>query len=356
MAVSVRAICFVVVLSIATTAFGLNFGPGQNVQASGVDILVGRFAMPIFDDWNSDGLNDLIVGEGVDDPPFSYGQVRVYLNEGVAGAPAFSSSFYAQIATGGPVRVPSEGCVTAGPRLVDWNNDSRKDLLVSRSDGQVSLFLNTNTDTNPIFDAGSLVEIGPGGSKSPWDVGARAVADVVDWNEDGSWDLAIGSHGGRIELSLNEGTPGAPDFVTQLFIQEGAADLHVDGNGRSAPCLADFNGDGAKDLLTGNGDGELVFYPNLGTNAAPVFNGHSLVTSQGTPIDFDVDAFTITRSRPFACDWNEDGILDVLMGVGNATDGQVLLYTGVPEPTCLAMLGLGGLTIMRRRNHNRRNG
>ena len=349
MAVSVRATCVAMVLTMSTTVFGLDFGAGQNIQASGVDILVGRFAMPIFDDWNSDGLNDLIVGEGVFESPFSYGQIRVYLNQGVAGAPVFGSSFYAQT-TAGPVRVPSEGCVTAGPRLVDWNNDSRKDLLVSRSDGMVSLYLNTNTDANPIFDAGSLVQVGG----ADWDVGARAVADVTDWNDDGQWDLMIGSHGGKIEVSVNEGTPGAPSFVTKSFVQEGAADLHVDGNGRSAPSVADWDGDGIRDLLSGNGDGELIFYANKGTNAAPVFDGHSLATSQGVVIDFDVDAFTVTRSRPFACDWNEDGFMDVLMGVGNATYGQVLLYAGVPEPTCLALLAVGGLAIMRRRNSNRR--
>ena len=354
MAVPVRAICGLLVLVMSTTAFGLDFGPAQSIQANGVDVSVGRFAMPIFDDWNSDGLKDLIIGEGVFDSPFSYGQVRVYLNQGVAGAPVFGSSFYAQTGSG-PVRVPADGCVTAGPRLVDWNNDSRKDLLVSRSDGLVSLYLNTNTDADPIFDDGSFVQVGPSGSKLPWDVGARSVADVTDWNNDGLWDLMIGSHGGRIEVSINEGTPGAPDFVTKSFVQEGATDLHVDGNGRSAPSVADWDDDGDNDVLSGNGDGELIFYPNKGTNEAPLLDGHSLATSQGTVIDFDVDAFTITRSRPFACDWNEDGFLDVLMGVGDATTGQVLLYTGVPEPTCLALLAAGGIAILRRRNSNRRN-
>ena len=346
--VSVRAFCVAAVLAVASTALALDFGPVQVIQASGADIAVGRFAMPIFDDWNSDGLNDLIVGDGVFDSPFSYGQVRVYLNQGVAGAPVFGDWFHAQT-TSGPVRILANGCVTAGPRLVDWNNDSRKDLIVSQSDGRVSLFLNTNTDADPIFDAGSLIQVGPAGSKIDLDVGARSVADVVDWNEDGRWDLLLGSHGGKMEICLNEGAAGAPDFVSQAYVQEGAADLHVDGNGRSAPSAADWNGDGLKDILSGNGDGELILYANEGTNAAPIFTGHELATSQGNPIDVDYGAFTITRSRPFACDWDNDGRLDVLVGVGDATNGRILLYSGVPEPTCLALAAVAGPAMLRQR-------
>ena len=36
------------------------------------------------------------------------------------------------------------------------------------------------------------------------------------------------------------------------------------------------------------------------------------------------------RQRPFLCDWNEDGVRDMLVGYG---DGLVRLYTGIPDLT-----------------------
>jgi len=88
----------------------------------------------------------------------------------------------------------------------------------------------------------------------------------------------------------------------------------------------DLDGDGNKDLLSGNTDGMILFYKNTGTNSLPMFAGYSPVQSLGQPIDLAGSV----RSRPSVCCWtgDEDGYWDLLIGYG---DGKVRLYRGLPK-------------------------
>ena len=315
----------------------LNLGAEQLVQAGGSAISVTGYSVPSYVDWNKDGRKDLVVGEGPDF--FGMGKVRVYLNSGTASNPEFTDYVYAQ-SGGGDLAVPASACQGAFARVSYWDGDSLKDLLVGRSDGTVACFTNTGSDTNPTFDGGTMLQVGAAGSKVNIDVGSRATSTVVDWDNDGLKDLVIGALDGRIGVFLNEGTNSEPDFVAETFVQEDGSNLVVP-SGRSSPVIADLDGDGMKDVLTGNTNGQLLFYSNVGTNAAPIFSGYTLIEADGIAIDL---AGT-PRSRPFLCDWTGDGNLDVLIG---AQDGQVHLYQGVPEPATICLIGLGGLALLRR--------
>ena len=331
-----------VLLAVTSGAPAIDFGPQQVIQAGGSDIVVGRFATPIFEDWNNDGLNDLIIGEGE-----AMGKVRIYLNGGSAGAPVFNAFFYAQ-AAGSDLEVISTGCLPASPRIADWDNDGRKDLIVGLNDGRVRVYLNVNTDAAPSFDAGSMVQVGPAGSKVDLDVGSRAVVDLVDWNNDSLMDLVIGDMGSRFHVYLNEGSLGSPDFLGFSLVQDSGSDLFVPG-GRSAPSVVDLDGDGKKDLLSGNSHGELYFYSNVGTDPAPSFLGWEYATSEGVAIDIDMSLSNKVRSRPVVLDWNDDGLLDVLVGAGDGMDGKIFLYEGIPEPSTMALLAASGVALLRRR-------
>jgi len=53
----------------------------------------------------------------------------------------------------------------------------------------------------------------------------------------------------------------------------------------AAPCVVDWDGDGLKDLVLGQfTSGNIRFYRNEGTNAAPVFNSYELLYADGIPI------------------------------------------------------------------------
>ncbi|MEN8208735.1 MAG: hypothetical protein ABFR50_05745 [Candidatus Fermentibacteria bacterium] len=49
--------------------------------------------------------------------------------------------------------------------------------------------------------------------------------------------------------------------------------FRIDVGSYAAPLAVDWDGDGKKDLICGQfDDGKIRFYPNVGTNSAPVFN------------------------------------------------------------------------------------
>ncbi len=304
----------------------LYLGPEELVQADGLDIQVPGCSVPSFVDWNNDKLNDLVISEG---GGFGDANVRVYLNVGTESEPKFSDYFYAR-SNSSDLTCPALGCLGCFSRVDYWDADERKDLLVGQADGTVKIFLNIGTDESPMFDGGTLLQVGKPGSKTNIDVGARATPSFVDWNNDDRKDLVVGAYDARIHIFINEGTDTEPDFLVETFANENGSDLAVPGK-RASPVIIDLDGDGNKDLLTGNTDGQLLFYRNIGTDAKPSFSGYSLIESSGVPIDLPGSP----RSRPFICYWTGDGHFgpidaypDVLIG---ADDGKVHLYRGIPE-------------------------
>jgi len=305
----------------------LYLGPEELIQADGFDIVVSGYSVPSFVDWNNDNLKDLVIGEG---GGYGDAKVRVYLNVGTESEPKFSYYFYYAQSNGSDLTCPASGCMGCFPRVYYWDADERKDLLVGQADGTVKIFLNIGTDESPTFDGGTLLQIGKPGSKTNIDVGNRATPSFVDWNNDDRKDLVVGAYDARIHIFINEGTDTEPDFLVETFAQANDSDLAVPGY-RASPVIFDLDGDGRKDILAGNTDGQLLFYRNVGTDAKPSFSGYSLIESSGVPIDLPGSP----RSRPFVCYWTGDGHFgpidaypDVLIGAG---DGKVHLYRGIPE-------------------------
>jgi len=311
---------FFVIFSSAHLFALMDFGAEEIIKAAGSDIDVGAFSVPSFFDWNNDSLDDLIIGD-------SSGKVRVFLNNGTINQPAFSNSFFVQ-ANGSDLQVSRSGCLGSFPRVVYWDDDAKKDLLVGDGVGYITIFINTGSDTNPVFDAGTYVQAGS--PVSDIYVSGRATSSSVDWNDDGTNDIISGQMAGKVLVFINQGSNTNPVFQAGTNARLGGSDLSVPSN-RSSPDFYDFDNDGKKDLICGNTDGNLLFYKNTNTVESPVFSNYVALTSLGVPIDLPNEP----RSRPSFCDWNNDPFIDVLIG---AQDGNVHLFPGTPEPSVILAL------------------
>jgi large repetitive protein len=305
----------------------LDMGPVEVLHANGADIAVPGYSVPSFEDWNNDGLKDLIVGEG-GGPSSAPGKVRIYLNVGTQAQPQFKDYFYAKSKGADLVCTPM-ACLGCFPRLVNWNGHGCKDLLVGQSDGTVRIFSSiAGPNDMPTFDGGPKITVTGGADLN---VGPRATPSLVDWNKDGLPDLVAGTIDGSIHLFINHassaGAPPtfSPSAAAGQLVQEKGRNLVVPDQ-RSSPVVVDLDGDGKKDILTGDTNGHLLLYKNVGTDAAPAFSGSSAVTSKGATIQLGAG----TRSRPFVCHWTgaKEGPWDILVG---AADGKVRLYRGQTE-------------------------
>ena len=303
----------------------INLGPEEILKAKGQEIVVPGYSVPSFEDWNNDHRKDLIIGEGGGGVN---GKIRVYLNVGTEADPCFADYFYVKLYESYDLTIPSDGCLGCFPRLVDWDQDLGMDLLVGCSDGTVKIFTNFGTVNASVFTGGvDLIT----GSAFTLDVGSRATPSLVDWNNDGMTDVIAGGLDGAIHVYYNCGCGGyiPPRFNTSpvegVFVPANGRDLIVP-SGRSSPTVIDADGDGKKDLITGNTDGQILYYRNVGTDYFPMFEGYTMVQSGGQPIDLAGSL----RSRPFVCYWNggKDKRWDLLVGYGDGKSPPLSRHRG----------------------------
>lgn len=192
------------------------------------------------------------------------------------------------------------GLKTAGPYsrpvLGDLDQDGDFDLLVGSERGDLEYFQNIGTQSVPKFTSVVL---------NPFLLNPNRqyfTPFLVDLDGDNDLDLIAGTESNGIVYQENIGTSKLPKFADVLFnpflIEPSGTDL--------IPALADLDKDGDMDLLVANQTPAFEYFENSGTKFIPSFlppktNPFSIKPNTGDP-------------SPFLVDLDYDGDLDLLTG------------------------------------------
>lgn len=271
------------------------------------------FAAPAIADWDGDGLEDLLVGNGD-------GYVLFYRNVNNA----------TQAALNEPPRLLPVGPLTASgavlrpdyraqPRVADYNRDGKRDLVLGADDGTLRVYLNGAPGSGmPVLTVPLRVSL-LGADLNP---GLDAKPEAVDWDGDGKRDLLVGTRTGRVRLYRNVSTTTRTVLAEAVAVDApvpppgtGRAEINVQN--RAVPYVADWDNDGDGDLLVGAGDGTLVLFRNTGTGVATDLAAPVSVRVAGQLLNAGANAI------PQIGFWNSDEVTDLLVGT---SEGRILLY------------------------------
>jgi len=238
---------------------------------------------PFVVDYNCDGKNDLLVGtEG--------GKVALFTNGGAGSAPVLLDHGFLK-ADGEDIDVGTH----AAPYMVDYTNDGKSDLLVGNGEGYLLCFVNEGTSAHPRFASPVTIQDVYGKVLA---VESYCTPCVVDWNGNNKKDILLGSGNGRLVLYRNEGSAADPLFSSPMPVEVGGVEVAM--GGQTTPLVADWNGDGGKDLLIRNAEGNLYLFLNSVVSGEPDFL--TVETVQEDELELLVDSFAV----PFLIDGDQD--------------------------------------------------
>jgi len=266
-------------------------------------------------------------GDGKKDLLVGYqtaGKIALYLNTETNDDPVFSATPTLLKANGVDIQYTSSGCGSPCPFVCDYDNDGKRDLLVGQgANGYVYFYRNTNRDSDPVLAAPIQLKEGSNLLTVTW----RATPYTCDWDGDGKIDLLCGCGDGWVYFYKNIGTAQSPTNATGTRIKAAGTDLFM--GIRSVVRVFDWDGDGLQDLV-GSSSNSVYWCRNTNTvaTATPLLAAPTSLrsaASAGGLANIFLNPTGTARMRLDVCDWNNDGATDLLIGI---SDGKVALFKG----------------------------
>ncbi len=271
-------------LLFPTINFGRNGGTPQSAwiteqdptfDSDGVSVEIPDFPAAYWIDLDNDGLKDFVAAPNNINATLDREVVWFYKNLGSNETPAFAFQQRDLL-----VNEMLDFGTGANPALADVNGDGLTDLVVGNHDhtllddipgdidSRLRLFLNVGSASEPAFEL----------ADDDW-LGFRSLAQVApnphsfaptfaDLDQDGDLDLLVGERFGSLFFAENLAGPGNP-------MQFGPIEPNWQGinvGQFSTPAVADLDRDGLPDLVIGERNGNLNFFPNQGSVGNPQFH------------------------------------------------------------------------------------
>lgn len=295
------------------------------IKAGGKEIDVFGAPSPNFADFDGDGDLDLICGEFLD-------RLTWFENTGTREKPVYAQGKLLSNKAG-IIKMDLQMII---PIAVDFDKDGYTDLVVGDEDGRVALIRNTGKLKNkmPLFESPFYFK-----QRALWlKFGALVTPVSVDWDDDGDEDIVAGNSAGYIGFIENLGNNnGKPRWAAPVYLQSNGKTIRIQAGkngsvqgpaeakwGYTTLSVADWDGDGLKDIVINSIWGKVEWFRNTGKKGVP-----RLADSQPVKVKWQPNGppqpkwtwwkaqpdelVTQWRTTPFVTDWNKDGLADLVM-------------------------------------------
>jgi hypothetical protein len=207
---------------------------------------------------------------------------------------------------------------------VDIDNDGDFDLIIGTDIGKVKFYKNIGTEENPNLFEPQLEDDNPLNSI---DLGSKVVPVFVDIDGDNDLDVFLGSNN-KISYYKNTGSISVPVFEEQIEHNNPLVSIPNDGNKDFFTAFVDIDSDDDLDVFIGWVDSSvdsqgILFYKNTGSMASPSFENQ---TGDNNPFE----TFDKLYPIPTFVDMDGDRDLDVFIETGN---GKYQYYENTTDLT-----------------------